>query len=166
MRRCIIAVLALGVLAAPWAGAKNWTKELDSKDAEKRARAAQELVAKAAAEGLSEDEIEALAAAIGDPSDDVQRRAIEALAANTKIAPAQEYAPYFANRGDNFVAFLLWYSVYKTYSRFQDLCADEAAGDMNEETTQAKKEAERAFANTLDPERQDWAQPYYEALME
>jgi hypothetical protein len=107
-----------------------------------------------------------LAAAIGDPSDDVQRRAIEALAANTKIAPAQEYAPYFANRGDNFVAFLLWYSVYKTYSRFQDLCADEAAGDMNEETTQAKKEAERAFANTLDPERQDWAQPYYEALME
>jgi hypothetical protein len=166
MRRFIIAILTLGMLTAAWAGARNWAKELDSKDAEKRVRAARELVAKATREGLSEDEIEALAAAIDDPSDDVQRRAIEALAANTKIALAQEYAPYFSNRGDNFVAFLLWYSVYKTYSRFQDLHASESAGDMNEETTQAKKEAERAFANTLDPERQDWAQPYYEALME
>ncbi len=164
MRNYIIAVLTLVALAATWAGAKNWAEELDSKDAEKRARAAQELLAKAAAKGLSEDEIEALATAIGDASDDVQERAIEALAANTKIASAQQYAPYFTNRGDNFVAFLLWYSVYKTYSRIQTLYGGEGAGDMNEETAHAKKEAERAFANTLDPERKGWAQPYYETL--
>lgn len=164
MRNYIIAVLTLVALAATWAGAKNWAEELDSKDAEKRARAAQELLAKAAAKGLSEDEIEALATAIGDASDDVQERAIEALAANTKIASAQQYAPYFTNRGDNFVAFLLWYSVYKTYSRIQTLYGGEGAGDMNEETAHAKNEAERAFANMLDPERKGWAQPYYETL--
>jgi hypothetical protein len=164
MRKRIIAVLALGALAATWAGAKNWADDLGSKDPEKRARAAQELLAKAAAEGLSENEIEALATAIGDSSDDVQEPAIEALAANTKIATAQHYAPYFTNRGDNFVAFLLWYSVYKTYSRLQALYGGEGAGDMNEETAQAKNEAERAFANMLDPERKSWAQPYYEAL--
>jgi hypothetical protein len=166
MRRCMIAVLALGTLAAAWAGAKDWARDLDSEDAEKRARAARELLAKAANEGLSEEDIEALAAALSDPSDDVQRRAIEALAANTKIALAQMYAPYFADRGDNFVAFLLWYSIYETYSRFRELCGGKGEGDMDEETARAKKEAARAFANTLDPERQSWAQPYYEALME
>ncbi len=165
MRKRIIAVLALGALAAAWAGTENWADELDSKDAEKRARAAQELLAKAASEGLSEDEIEALATAIDDSSGDVQERAIEALAANTKIVTAQYYAPYFTNRGDNFVAFLLWYSVYRTYSRLQALYGGEGAGDMDEETAQAKNEAERAFANMLDPERKSWAQPYYEAMI-
>ena len=36
MRNYIIAVLTLVALAATWAGGKNWAKELDSKDAEKR----------------------------------------------------------------------------------------------------------------------------------
>jgi hypothetical protein len=163
MRKYVVAVI-VAVLLAGTAGAKNWAKELTDKNAETRARAARELLAKAAAEGLTKDEIEALAAAVDDASSDVQEPAIEALAANTKIAAAQEYAPYFASRGDNFVAFLLWYSVYKTYSRFQERYGAEAAGDMNDEMTEAKNEADRAFANTLDPERKSWAEPYYEAL--
>ena len=164
MGKRIITILALAIFAATWAGAKDWVKDLSSRDAQKRARAARELTTKAVAEGLTEEEVEALAAAVDDASSDVQRPAIEALAANTKIATSQRYAPYFANRGDNFVAFLLWYSVYKTYSRFQDLSSGEAAGDMNEEMAHAKKEAKRAFENMLDPERKNWAQPYYEAL--
>jgi hypothetical protein len=163
MGKYVVAVILVGFLAAT-AGAKNWVKELASKDAETRARAARELVTKAAAEGLTEEEIEALATAVDDASDDVHGPAIEALAANTKIATAQQYAPYFANRGDNFVAFLLWYSVYKTYSRVRDLSGREMAGDMKEEMAEAKKEAARAFANTLDPERKRWAEPYYDAL--
>ncbi len=164
MGKRIIAVLALAALAATWAGAKDWVKDLASRDVQKRARAASELTAKAAAEGLTEEEIEALAAAVDDASDDVQRPAVEALATNTKIATSQRYAPYFADRGDNFVAFLLWYSVYKTYGRIRGATGGEAAGDMSEEMAYAKKEAKRAFANLLDPERKGWAQPYYEAL--
>jgi hypothetical protein len=163
MRKYVIAVIMV-VLLAGYAGAKNWAKELNDKDAEARARAAQELLAKATAEGLTKDEIEALARAVDDASNDVREPAIKALAANTKIAAAQEYAPYFASRGDNFVAFLLWYSVYRTYSRFQERYGAEATGDMNDEMAEAKNEADRAFANTLDPERKTWAEPYYEAL--
>ncbi len=163
MGKYVIAVIVAGLLVGS-AGAKNLAKELTDKDAETRTRAARELLAKAAAEGLTKDEIEALAAAIDDASSSVREPAIEALAANTKIAAAQEYAPYFANRGDNFVAFLLWYSVYKTYSRFQARYGAEATGDMNAEIAEAKNEANRAFANTLDPERKSWAEPYYEAL--
>jgi hypothetical protein len=164
MGKRIIAILAFAVLTATWAGAKDWAKDLSSRDAEKKARAASELMAKAVTEGLTEEEVEALAAAVDDASGDVQRPAIEALAANTKIATSQRYAPYFADRGDNFVAFLLWYSVYKTYARIRDMTGGEAAGDMSEEMAYAKKEAKRAFANLLDPERKGWAQPYYEAL--
>jgi HEAT repeat protein len=166
MRRCIIAVLALGMLTATWAGAKNWAKELDSRDDEKRVRAARELLTKALAQGLSENDIEALAAAVDDASEDVQGRAVEALAANTDIGTSQQYAPYFAARGDNLVAFLLWYSVYETYARVIRLSGGEGGGDMRDEMAHARKEAERAFANMLDPERKRWAQPYYEALME
>lgn len=164
MGKRIIGVIALAVFAATWAGAKDWVKELTSQDAQKRARAARELTTKAVVEGLTEEEVEALAAAVDDASADVQSPAIEALAANTKIITSERYAPYFANRGDNFVAFLLWYSVYKTYSRIQDLSGGEGAGDMNEEMAHAKKEAQRAFKNMLDPERKSWAQPYFEAL--
>jgi len=164
MRRCIMAVLAFSVLAATWAGAKNWAKELDSRDAEKRARAAQELLTKALAQGLSGDDIEALAAAVDDASEDVQARVVEALATNTDIGTSQQYAPYFAGRGDNLVAFLLWYSVYQTYSRVIYLSGREGGGDMRDEMAYARKEAERAFANMLDPERKRWAQPYYETL--
>lgn len=164
MAKRIITILALAVFAGMWAGAKDWVKDLSNRDAEKRARAARELTTKAGVEGLTEKEVEALAAAVDDASADVQRLAIEALAANTKIVTSERYAPYFANRGDNFVAFLLWYSVYKTYSRIQDLSGGEGAGDMNEEMAHAKKEAKRAFENMLDPERKGWAQPYYEAF--
>jgi hypothetical protein len=163
MGKYVIAFVVLGLLAGT-AGGKNLAKDLTSKDAETRARAARELLVKAATEGLTDDEIESLAAAVDDASYDVQEPAIKALAANSKITAAQEYAAYFASRGDNFVAFLLWYSVYKTYSRIQERYGAEASGDMSDEMAEAKKEANRAFANTLDPERKSWAEPYYEAL--
>jgi hypothetical protein len=165
MRKQIAAAFALAFLVAVnAAGAKDWTKNLDSKDEAKRARAAEELWHKAVDEGLIGDEIEALAIAVDDPSDDVALFAIKALASNSKISTSQQYAPDFANRGNNFVAFLLWTSIYNTYSQFIEAAGGTGEGDMNEEMDYAEKEAERAFDNMLDPQRKGWAEPYVEEI--
>ena len=164
MKKYLIIVLALSAFASTYAGAKDWTKDLDNKSEETRTRAAQELMGKALEEGLTGDEILALAEAVDDPSAGVQGYAIKALASNTKIATSQEYAPYFANRGNNFVAFLLWYSVYNTYAEFKDMTGGGAGGDIADEMEDADKEAKRAFANMLDPARKDRAEPYYTQL--
>jgi hypothetical protein len=164
MKKYLIIMLALTALASTHAGAKNWARDLDSSNEEKRMRAAQELMGKALEEGLTGEEIEALAEAVDDASAAVQGFAIKALASNTKIATSQEYAPYFANRGNNFVAFLLWFSVYNTYAEFKDMTGGGAGGDADEEMADADKEAKRAFANMLDPARKDRAEPYYQEL--
>jgi len=164
MNKYAIAVLALVTLGTTCVGAKNWAKDLGGRDEEKRARAAQELLGKALEEGLTGKEIEALAEAVDDPSADVRDQAIKALASNTKIATSQEYAPHFANRGNNFVAFLLWFSVYNTYGEFKEMTGGGAGGDIAEEMAYAEKEATRAFANMLDPARKDRAEPYFERL--
>jgi hypothetical protein len=164
MKKYLIITLALLALAAAYAGAKNWAKDLDNKSEETRTRAARELMGKALEEGLTGEEIEALAEAVDDPSAAVQGFAIKALASNTKIATSQEYAPYFANRGNNFVAFLLWFSVYNTYAEVKNMTGGGVGGDIAEEIEDADKEAKRAFANMLDPARKDWAEPYYQQL--
>ena len=164
MRKYIIYALVLAAAAATCAQAKNWAKDLDNKDEAKRERAARELMGKAIERGLTGEEIEALAEATDDPALEVQRHAINALASNTKIATSQEYAPYYANRGHNFVAFLLWYSVYNTYSQIKAITRAGPTGDTDEEMAYAKKEAERAFENMFDPERKSWAQRYYDEL--
>jgi hypothetical protein len=164
MKKYLTVILALAALASTHAAAKNWANDLDDENEETRTRAAQELMAKAREEGLSGDEIKALAEAVDDPSAAVQGYAIKALASNTKIATSQEYAPYFANRGNNFVAFLLWFSVYNTYAEVKDMTGGGAGGDIAEEMTEADKEAKRAFANMLDPARKDRAEPYYQRL--
>lgn len=164
MKKYFIIMLALAALASTQAAAKDWAKDLDNESEEARTRAAQELMGKALEEGLTGDEIKALAAAVDDPSAGVQGYAIKALASNTKIATSQEYAPYFANRGNNFVAFLLWFSVYNTYADFKDMTGGGVGGDIAEEMAGADKEAKRAFANMLDPARKDRAEPYYEQL--
>jgi len=164
MKKYFTIVLALAALASTHAAAKDWAKDLDSQSEETRTRAAQELMGKALEEGLTGDEIKALAGAVDDPAAGVQGYAIKALASNTKIATSQEYAPYFANRGNNFVAFLLWFSVYNTYAEFKDMTGGGVGGDIGEEMAGADKEARRAFANMLDPARKDRAEPYYEQL--
>lgn len=164
MRKYIIYALVLAAAAATCAQAKNWAKDLDNKDEAKRERAARELMGKAIERGLTGEEIEALAEATDDPALEVRRHAIIALASNTKIATSQEYAPYYANRGHNFVAFLLWYSVYNTYSQIKAITSGGPAGDMDEEMAYAKNEAERTFANMFDPERKSEAQRYYDEL--
>lgn len=164
MKKYFAIMLALAALVSTHAGAKNWTRDLGDQDEETRTRAAQELMGKALEEGLTGDEIIALAEAVDDPSAGVQGYAIKALASNTKIATSQEYAPYFANRGNNFVAFLLWYSVYNTYADFKNMTGGGVGGDIAEEMADADKEAKRAFANMLDPARKDRAEPYYQQL--
>jgi hypothetical protein len=164
MVKCAIVALALLALGATGVGAKEWAKDLDDRDEAKRARAARELLGKAVEAGLTGAEVEALAEAVDDPSREVQDFAIRALASNTKIATSQEYAPHFANRGNNFVAFLLWYSIYNTYGEFLEVAGGEGSGDLAEERAYAEREARRAFANTLDPARKDWAAPYAEKL--
>jgi hypothetical protein len=164
MKKYFTIILALAALAATNVVAKNWARDLDNENEETRTRAARELMAKAREEGLSGDEIKALAEAVDDPSAGVQGYAIKALASNTKIATSQEYAPYFANRGNNFVAFLLWFSVYNTYAEVKDMTGGGAGGDIAAEMADADKEAKRAFDNMLDPARKDWAEPYYQRL--
>jgi hypothetical protein len=164
MKKYLLIMLALAALAAAHAGAKNWAKDLGSKNEEKRTMAAQELLGKAVEQGLTAEEIEALAEAVDDAAADVQDFAIKALASNTKITTSQEYARYYANRGNNFVAFLLWYSVYHTYAEITDLTGGGGGGDIAEEMAYAEKEARRAFANTLDPARRGRAEPYFDEL--
>jgi hypothetical protein len=167
MRRSVLKILVLAtVVAAAAAGAKNWARDLGSNDEDKRTRAAQELMGKAREEGLTGDEIEALAEAVDDPSEEIQRYAITALASNTKIATSEQYAPYFANRGNNFVAFLLWYSIHHTYEGFVELTGGPGPGDAEDEMEYAQKEARRAFDNLLDPERKGWAEPFVEEISE
>jgi hypothetical protein len=162
MKKYFITMVALAALASTHAGAKNWVKDLTDPDEGTRTRAAQELLGKAVEQGLTGEEIEALAEAVDDPAPRVQEFAIEALASNSKIATSQEYAPHFANRGNNFVAFLLWFSVYDTYAGVKEVTG--GGGDIAEEMEDADNEAKRAFANTLDPARKDRAVPYYQQL--
>ncbi len=162
--KIILAAVAAVALCVAAAGAKNLVKELRYKDAGKRAAAAAELAARARAQGLSGEEVEALAAAVNDADDDVRTAAVAALAANSAIATSREYAPRFARRGDNFISFLLWYAVYQTYAALIEDVGGAGPGDMAEEMASAKSQALEAYANMLDPERKSWAEPYYQNI--
>jgi len=161
----IMALALCGVLAAAaFALAKDYTKDLKSKDEEKRLEAASALKDKAMSEGLTSEELDALIAAAEDESEVVRVKIASAIANNSKIAVAQEYAQMYGTHQEPFIGFLLWYSVYTTYGRVNDIMGGDTPGKLPEEMKDARTNALEAYKNILDPDRKERARPYYEEL--
>lgn len=156
--------LLLCLALAAFSPAKDISRDLWSSQPEKRLAAAKYLADKARAQGLTAEEVQALAESLEDKDDRVRKTAARALSLMKNESAAAELAAVYGADGDNLVAFLLWFAVLRAKEAFINAVGEPAPGDLHREIRQIKESALAAYANILDPARQELAQPYYKEL--